>query len=186
MIDCVRFLASHYMGLFRTELTGALLITYLVLLTGCGQLGQYDITVNDVTVYEPPAPFKVDGIDDAALAACLQQTVTDLAANGAEEVITLNCSDAGIQSLSGLEQFTQIRTIKLSGNNIRNLLELERLPQLEQLLLDQNDVVDPIPVLRITGLRTLNLAGNVRLQCPDADDIPRVLTLTLPDHCDTP
>lgn len=173
------------MGLFQTELSGALLITCLVLLTSCGQLGRYDITVNDMTVYEPSEPFQVDGIDDAALAGCLQQTVSDLAADGAEEVITLNCSNAGIQSLSGLEQFTQIRTMKLSGNSIRNLLELERLPQLEQLLLDQNDVVDPIPVLRMAGLRKLNLAGNSRLQCPTADDIPRTLILTLPDHCDT-
>ena len=77
------------MGLFQTELSGALLITCLVLLTGCGQLGQYDITVNDRTVYQPSAPFQVEGIDDAALADCLQQTVSDLAANRAEEVLSL-------------------------------------------------------------------------------------------------
>ena len=42
---------------------------------------------------------------------------------------------------------------------------------------------DPIPVLRMTGLRELNLAGNLRLQCPGPSDVPSQLSLNLPDHC---
>ena len=60
---------------------------------------------------------------------------------------------------------------------------LERLTALNQLWLDNNDIVDPIPVLRMSHLEELNLAGNVRLQCPDPEDVPRDLSLNLPDHC---
>ena len=171
------------MKLFKTELARALVIILLTLGTGCAELGRYDITVNSVTVYEPVAPYTVSGIEDSALAACLTQSLLDIDALAAADLAALNCSDAGIQSLTGLEQFTQIQSMKLSSNNIRNLLVIERLTALRQLWLDDNDVVDPIPVLRMTGLKELNLAGNLRLQCPDPSDVPRDLSLNLPSHC---
>ena len=171
------------MKLFEPELACALLIILLMSGTGCAQLGQYDIKVNNVTVYEPPAPYRVSGIEDPALAACLSQSLLDIDARIATDLFALNCSDAGIQSLAGLEQFTQIQSMKLSGNDIRNLLVLARLTALNQLWLDNNDIVDPIPVLRMSHLKELNLAGNARLQCPDPKDVPRHLSLNLPDHC---
>ena len=171
------------MKLFEPELARALLIVLLMSGTGCAELGQYDIKVNNVTFYEPSAPYRVSGIEDPALAACLSQSLLDIDARIATDLFALNCSDAGIQSLAGLEQFTQIQSMKLSSNDIRNLLVLERLNALNQLWLDNNDVGDPIPVLRITGLKELNLAGNPCLQCPDPKDVPRHLSLNLPNHC---
>ena len=183
MIDCRRRVNSHYMNLFETESARALLIGLLMSGTGCAELGQYDITVNNVTVYKPPALFTVSGVIDSALTACLTQSLLDVDARMATDLVSLNCSDAGIESLTGLEQFTQIQSMKLSGNDIRNLLVLERLTALNQLWLDNNDVVDPIPVLRMTGLKELNLAGNQHLQCPDPKDVPLHLSLNLPKHC---
>ena len=183
MIDCRRRVNSHYMKLFETESARALLIALLMSATGCAELGQYDITVNNVTVYEPAASYTVSGIEDPALTACLTQSLLDIDARMATDLVSLNCSDGGIQSLAGLEQFTQIQSMKLSSNDIRNLLVLERITALNQLWLDNNDVVDPIPVLRMTGLKELNLAGNPRLQCPDPEDVPRHLSLILPNHC---
>jgi hypothetical protein len=171
------------MKLFETELVRVLLIALLISGAGCADLGQYDITVNDVTLYEPSEPYRVSGIEDAALAACVTQSLLDIDARAAADLLALNCSDAGIQSLAGLEQFTQIQSMKLSSNDIRNLLVLERLTTLRQLWLDDNDVVDPIPVLRMTNLKALYLTGNPRLQCPDPVDVPRHLSLNLPDHC---
>ena len=171
------------MKLLQTELARTLLIVLLMSGASCAELGQYDITVNNVTVYEPSAPYRVSGIEDPALAACLSQSLLDIDARMATDLLALNCSDAGIQSLAGLEQFTQIQSMKLSSNDIRNLLVLERLTALNQLWLDNNDIVDPIPVLRMSHLEALNLAGNVRLQCPDPEDVPRDLSLNLPDHC---
>ena len=171
------------MKLFKTESARALLIGLLMLGTGCAELGRYDITGNNVTVYKPSAPFTVSGVKDSALTACLTQSLLDIDARMATDLVSLNCSDAGIESLTGLEQFTQIQSMKLSSNEIRNLLVLEKLTVLKQLWLDNNDVVDPIPVLRMTGLKELNLAGNPHLQCPTPKDVPRHLSLNLPNHC---
>ena len=183
MIDCRRRVNSHYMKLFDTELERALLIVLLMSGSGCAELRQYDITVNDVTLYEPSSPCTVSGIEDRALAACLTQSLLDTDARMATDLVALNCSDAGIQSLAGLEQFTQIQSINLSSNDIRNLLVLERLTALRRLWLDDNNVVDPLPVLRMTHLKELSLAGNVGLQCPNPSDVPSHLSLHLPDHC---
>lgn len=152
---------------------------------GCTQLSQYDITINDRSVYEPTPPLRVQGIEDPALEDCLQQTITDTRTTEPSALVKLNCSDAGIVSLSGLEQFHGLRSLKLSGNTIRNLLALERLTELQQLWLNSNNIVDPIPVLRMPSLRQLDLTDNPRLQCPVSDKIPSSLQLTLPDHCNT-
>ncbi len=171
------------MKLFETELARTLLIVLLMSGSSCAELRQYDIKVNNVTVYEPSARYRVSGIEDPALAACLSQSLLDIDAQMATDLLALNCSDAGIQSLTGLEQFTQIQLMKLSNNDIRNLLVLRRLTALNQLWLDNNDIVDPIPALQMTHLKELNLAGNARLQCPDPKDVPRHLSLKLPNHC---
>ena len=171
------------MSQFPTGLATAYLSLGMLLISGCAQLDQYDITVNNVTVYEPAPIIKVENVADAALRGCLQQTALDLEATTPLALKILNCSEAGIQSLDGLEQFSALSSIKLSSNQIRNLLVLERLESLEQLWLDNNDIVDPVPVLRMTTLRTLNLTDNPALQCPKKSDIPTSLQLNLPSHC---
>ena len=120
MIDFLRRVNSHYMKLFETESARALLIALLMSGTSCAELGQYDITVNNVTIYEPSAPYRVSGIEDPALAACLSQSLLDIDARIATDLLALNCSDAGIQSLAGLEQVTQSQSMNTSSNGIRN------------------------------------------------------------------
>ena len=168
---------------FNLGLNAALVLIGSALITACITLGQYDITVNDVTVYAPALPLRIDDVEDQALQNCLQQTADDIGAIQPSDILNLNCSNAGITSLVGLSQFVQIRLLKLSDNAIRNLLELERLEALEQLWLDNNDIIDAIPVLGMSGLRTLNLQGNPRLQCPPSGKIPPTSQLTLPEHC---
>jgi Leucine-rich repeat (LRR) protein len=172
------------MSQLHTGLAARLIIASTMLQAGCTQLDRYDITINDVTVYEPNPLLAVEAIEDLALERCLQQTLTDAKANELNSLESVNCSDAGIASLAGLEQFNGIRSLKLSGNAIRNLLVLERLTELEQLWLDNNNIVDPIPVLRIPSLRRLDLADNPKLQCPALAQIPLNMQVTLPDHCD--
>ena len=171
------------MSQLHTGLTAALALTATALMTACTSWRQYDIKVNEVTIYEPAKLLRVDGIDDPALRDCLQQTAVDTEAQGVADLINLNCSAAGITSLAGLAQFDQIRSLKLSGNTIRNLLELSRLEDLKQLWLDDNDIIDPVPVLKMPSLHTLDLDGNPQLQCPSSDKIPLNLQLNLPDHC---
>ena len=162
---------------------GLLVIGTLLSQAGCTPLAQYDITLNDQIVYQPTPAIRVGGIADPGLKNCLEQTLIDAQISEHDALEQLNCSDAGIVSLAGLEQFPSIRSLKLSGNGVRNLLVLERLTDLQQLWLDSNDIVDPIPVLRIRSLRQLDLADNPGLQCPSSDQIPASMHLTLPDHC---
>jgi Leucine-rich repeat (LRR) protein len=164
--------------------TGVLVFSAMMLPVGCSQLSQYDITINDRIVYEPASQLPLGGIADPSLEGCLRQTLMDAEISEPGSLEQLNCSNAGIESLEGLEQFDGIRSLKLSGNKIRNLLALERLKALRQLWLDNNNVVDPIPVLRMTSLRQLDLTNNPGLQCPSSDRIPSSMQLTLPDHCD--
>ena len=164
---------------------GLLVIGTLMSQAGCKPLTQYDITLNDQVVYQPTPALRIEGIADPGLKNCLQQTLIDAQIREHDVLEQLNCSDAGILSLAGLEQFPSIRSLKLSGNAVRNLLVLERLTELQQLWLNRNDIVDPIPVLRMSSLRQLDLADNPGLQCPSSDQIPASMQLTLPDHCKT-
>ena len=174
------------MSLSLTELAIGLLVPSLVVLVSCSQLSEYDVTLNNVTVYQGARPNQIQSIEDAALETCLRQLLVDQRTNQTTDLTAANCSDAGIRSLAGIEQFTALRSLKLSGNAIRNLVVLERLEQLEQLWLNRNDVVDPIPMLRLTSLRELDLTDNPLLQCPAADETPLVLKLSLPEHCEAP
>ena len=114
------------MSQFHTGLAVTVVLTTTALMTACTSWRQYDITVNEVTIYAPATPLRVDGIEDPALRDCLQQTATDTEAQGVADLINLNCSAAGITTLAGLAQFDQIRSLKLSGNTIRNLLQFLR------------------------------------------------------------
>ena len=178
--------ASHS-GASRRDTSGCrgLLLASVMLyaLAGCESLKSYDVTFNDVTVYEPAAVYRVADIEDVALHQCLEQTLIDGAITDPTALSALNCSDAGITSLAGLEQFSGLTTLKLSGNQIRNLLVLERLAQLRQLWLDRNDVVDPVPVLRLPALQQLDLTENPRLQCPNPTRIPTGVSVSLPEQC---
>ena len=160
-----------------------LLAATLLWLPSCETLDRYDITMNDVPVYQAASVATVSGVEDTALASCLQQTLDDAKAATFAALTSLNCSHGGITTLAGLAQFTGLKTVKLSGNDIRNLLVLERLVELEALWLDDNKVVDPIPVLRMAKIRQLDLTANPSLQCPDQTDIRPQLVINLPEHC---
>ena len=51
---------------FHTGLSAAFALIGIALMTACSTMSQYDITVNEVTVYAPASPLRVDGIEDAA------------------------------------------------------------------------------------------------------------------------
>lgn len=152
----------------------------LLLLTGCSH---YDVLLNDRLVYEAPTLFTDYRIDDAALATCVEQAIIDANITRAEDLEQLNCSEAGIVDLFGLNRFTGLKQLKLSGNQIRNLVELTQLKALEALWLDGNVIVDPVPVLTLPQLTTLDVSANPMLQCPPARAITHIRQFTPPEHC---
>ena len=151
-----------------------------LLLTGCGN---YDITVNDKVIYGAPTIFLDFNLADAALQTCVSQQIIDLRLTSPEGLTDLNCSNAGIESLEGIELFGNIERLKLSSNRIRNLMALSKLTGLQELWLDDNVIIDPVPLGSLVHLRALNLAKNGSLQCPKNGLLEYVGTLTLPAHC---
>jgi hypothetical protein len=146
----------------------------------------YDIKVNEKLVYTPPGLFSDFDVTDPALRKCLQQAIADNLVGAANDLKTLNCSHAGIDSLAGLGTFTGISQLKLSSNAILNLMELSHMTALTVLRLDNNKVVDPVPLYGLTRLQELDLSANPALQCPEPRALTHVEQLTLPKHCPAP
>ena len=96
------------MSLSLTELAIGLLVPSLVVLVSCSQLSEYDVTLNNVTVYEAERPNQIQPLEDAPLETCLRQLLVDQRANRTTDLTSANCSDAGIRSLAGIEQFSAL------------------------------------------------------------------------------
>jgi Leucine-rich repeat (LRR) protein len=143
----------------------------------------YDFTINDKVVYSPPSLFTDFTIPDEALRTCIEQAVVDGNVTAVEQLTTLNCSHAGIQSVEGLSVFMGLVSLKLADNSIRNLVEIGQLGKLQTLYLENNDVIDPVPLYSLHKLATLDLTGNKNLQCPRAGTLQQLANLSLPGHC---
>lgn len=123
----------------------------LILPTACG-LAEDERDEDNKLIYIniPDGAF-----EKACLAAC------DLDANGrisryeAQRVLDLPCADAGIRSMSGIDEFTNLRTLDCSGNEIGDL-DLRRCVLLRRLNCSQN---------RLTNLSIRNLRSLVELRC---------------------
>lgn len=138
----------------------ALLLTVLV--AGCQG---YTYTLNDRTVFEPPPLFTGYAIEDQALAACVQQAIEDGGITRAEQLEDLNCSNAGIRSLAGIEVFTGLKRLGLDGNRIASLAPLAALEKLELVQLRSNGLRTADPALCKGSTKRIALAGNDTLDC---------------------
>ena len=88
----------------RRRALGALALT----LAGC--MG-YDYKLNERVVFQGPRLFVDYAIADEHLRACVAQAISDNRITRPEALEDLNCSQAGITSLAGLEVFTGLRFI---------------------------------------------------------------------------
>jgi Leucine-rich repeat (LRR) protein len=163
-------------ALLRTALFTALLDA--LLLAGCAD---YAVTFNDRTLYTPPALYRDFSLDDEALRECVTQHIVDGEITSAEALTLLDCSQAGIGNLAGLELFTGLTRVRLSGNAIEDVTPLAAATGLEILLLANNRISDPTPLFALEALERLDLSGNDRLTCPST--VPAIAELILPAHC---
>ncbi len=143
----------------------------------------YDFKVNDKIVYAPTPLFRNYTMPDTGLNDCLKQAINDGAITAAPQLISLDCSFAGIESLEGLSIFTGLKALRLSANQVRNLVELSKMTTLEALYLDDNKIIDPVPLYGLAELRELDLSGNPNLQCPKSGSLTQVTSMVLPQHC---
>lgn len=115
--------------------------------------GPYAVTLNNQPVYTPKPLFSDYAIRDAALKACVQQTIADQKATEAGQLIKLDCSDAGVTMLEGIERFYALAKIDLSNNKITDASALAQLPSLTFLNLENNVllVCDNLENIQING-----------------------------------
>lgn len=76
------------------------------------------------------------------------------------EITSLSCTNDGIDSLAGIEQFTALKTLDLSGNRISDVTPLRKLQSLEKLTLANNQIGSIWTMIPLSNLKTLNLRGN--------------------------
>lgn len=162
------------------------IIISMVLLAGlasCGNLNQYDITLNDRTLYTPSDLFEDYYLPDVALGNCVAQAIEDAQVFTANGLEVLNCSEAGIRSLAGLSRFTKLKRLKLTDNEIRNLVELSTLTELHELRLDGNKIVDIVPLTALPALGLVSLHDNPTLQCHSLVRFSDQVDVMPPEHC---
>jgi len=111
---------------------------------------------------DPFAAFVDDGLREAGQQACAQVEAKDepLTVESLLKLRYLEIRDAQVESLSGLEAYTELTQLKLSGNRIADLTPLATCTKLELLEIANNRIGNLTPLQTLTSLRLLNIDGN--------------------------
>ncbi|HWV15165.1 MAG TPA: leucine-rich repeat domain-containing protein [Cellvibrio sp.] len=160
----------------------------LLLLANLSACRTYSVSLNDKLVYTPLPLFKDYQIADENLRNCVEQTISDKQIVKAEQLKQLNCSNAGIASLAGLETFTALEQLNLEENALTRVQQLSHLPRLKVLSLRHNNLIQAESLLQLLHLTTLDLSENKNLPCGDLQQLVAnfrkgELTVTLPEQC---
>ena len=159
--------------------------TITLMLAACNN---YSVSVNNNTVYTPAGLFKDYSIADSHLQDCVQQTIADKHITKVEELKQLNCSNAGISSLSGLEKFYRLEQLNLTENKLDSIAPLAELTQIKTLILRKNALTSAEPLLHLMHLRELDISENGKLTCGDLNQLKTnfhngELKIALPEQC---
>ena len=159
---------------------GALVAAFV--LAGC--VG-YDYKLNERVVFQGPRLFTGYAIADEHLRECVAQAISDGRITRPEALEDLNCSQAGITSLAGLEVFTGLRRLGLDGNAVSDLSPLYALRGLELLQLRGNRIGALDARLCQGAAKQIALAGNGTLACADLAALQAcgVRVIDAPAHC---
>ncbi|MFT5481500.1 MAG: Leucine-rich repeat (LRR) protein [Halieaceae bacterium] len=151
-----------------------------VLLSACNT---YRVWVNETVVFSPDPLFTEFQVVDVALQDCITQHIEHANITSAAELTDLNCSQAGISSLRGIQAFHSLRALKLSHNQVRNLAPLAKLSVLAELYIDNNQIRDVSALEKIESLKIINLSMNPDIPCGDIPKRFRLKDSDLPKHC---
>jgi len=124
---------------------------------------------------------------DNNLNNCIQSLAIQNNWQYAEDVTgVLDCSYRGINSVSGLEQYTNLEGINLSNNNISDLVLFQTFTKIKSIDLSYNNLGKQNPTLissliGLSSLTSLALAGNPQFSCTDLASLITTLGSTLVD-----
>ncbi len=135
-------------------------ITYKLIDENEGAEGEIDglikrITFNDKNLYNKIVE-QLDVLDADETAMTIDITLEAL-----NEVTELDLSNAQIQSLDGIENFTNLVNLNLAGNSITDLSKLENLNNLQSLNLLNNSIKDISALNSLTSLKVLKIGNDV-------------------------
>jgi hypothetical protein len=154
----MQYKTLHYLGV-------------LVLISPLMSCKQYSVSLNNNVVYSPIPLFKDFTIADSHLRTCVEQTINDKRATKAEDITQLNCSNAGISNLAGIETFYAIEQLNLEENALGSVSPLAALGRLKVLNLRKNNLTNAEPLLHLLHLRTLDISDNKNLACGDIQQV---------------
>ena len=119
------------------------------------------LTARGATVSSDPTVVTfTDSSLEAAVRSALVQPTGDLLSIDLGFVSTLDASNKGITSLSGIENMTSLTELLLDDNSISDLAPLGNLTGLTKLHLARNQIVNIDSLARLTNLLDLDLQGN--------------------------
>lgn len=104
------------------------------------------------------ASLLANNVSDRALDSCIQKAMNKAGISQPEQLEKLKCHNKGIQSLDGLNQFTQLESLSLFGNKIGEA-NLTQLTQLKHLNLAKNQL-NTLEIHGLNKLETLYLFKN--------------------------
>lgn len=131
-------------------------------------------TITSATIYIGPR-VDYDLIEDDNLRECLEET----AFTHIEQFKTLVCFGRGIESLEGVQQFTQLTSASLDQNVISDYSPLGGLPALHTLSLTSAKIADLTGFPYMPSLTTLVLYDNQISDIRPLEANPQLLNLTL-------
>ena len=117
-------------------------------------------------------------VADPLLQFCIDQNAEQYNWVLAEEVNFLFCDDMGIQSLEGLQNFTNLNAFMAFYNAITDLSPLQNMTSLIALGLGFNQITDISPLANLTNLDFLSLWNN---QVSDLSALSNMIRLTFLD-----
>lgn len=163
-------------------------ICAILLTSSLVSCNKYAVSVNNKVVYMPPHLFNDFAISDVHLRTCVEQTISDNHITAAGDLKQLNCSNAGIVNLSGLDIFYAIEQINLAENAISSITPLSKLSALHSVILRKNQLTSAEPLLHLLHLRDLDISENEKLACGDLKQLVNnfhsgELNATLPAQC---
>ncbi len=153
-----------------------------VLLAGCSS---YSVSVNERTVYTPPPLLKDIPVSDKGLHDCLIQTIADHKVTNPSQLVQLNCTNAGISSIEGIQYFANLMRLNLAHNQIVDISPASLLPKLEHLQLKDNHIENLTPLKALTQLTRVDVSQNPLANCQAAKVIEQQVVgdVVLPETC---
>lgn len=170
------------MNAWRRAIAFGLCIAGSIFLSACKG---YQLTFNE-TVVRSPAPLYTNfQVADRNLQVCLDQAIKDAEATAPDQLIQLNCSHAGIETLEGLQAFHNLQQINLSHNQLSDLKPLGQMGRVQLLLLSNNNLKSIPEILTLPRLERLELDNNSELYCDDVHQLQQNYKgeLAMPAHC---